>query len=563
MKFEKNNLKYLTFILYLLLNVQQNFAVNTEAVYLQTDREVYVAGESLFYKLYIVNPNTKTYSSVSKTGYITLQNVRNDNVLKIRILIDGGASSGSILLPDTLSSGVYQLVAFSNLMRNYNINSLFTKEIIITNRYDKEFNYKLPRYSSGFTEMYNSSEIYINKECFSPREKVVLNLGKNKGNLAVSVYEDPQIKLNNKNIVETFSEIVSDTIVNKPIKYLVEDKAPVLTAKVIDENSGNPLKNVNVLLTTPDTVPNLQYQTTDSTGSFHMLLSSYYDGKELYFNVDGLDKQTRYKLIFDNKYNIERKWNPELEVFNDESKYFSTSSKLFYINKYYSVIDNKANKPSKKTKFICPRLYNCDVTTVFPADFVQLKDFREIISELLPRVKLVNSNGVYGIYIINSVSSLPFQNQPAIFVDGVLIDNVGYIMDMGSEDINRIDIVDSERVYGNLVFQGVLSIITNSKRKLKEIPYLTKNKIINDTVNYGESFKITNEETNRNLKTPQLKQLLCWNPNVFSGDSDVVIEFFTSDYLSSYIIKIEGLTENGTPFYAIRTLKVEKNKDTK
>ena len=156
-----------------------------------------------------------------------------------------------------------------------------------------------------------------------------------------------------------------------------------------------------------------------------------------------------------------------------------------------------------------------------------------------------------------------FQKQPAIFLDGVLIDNVDYIMGMGSEDIKRIDVVDAERVYGNLLFHGVISITSNSEQNLKQLTYLNKNKVVNDTVNHGMPFSIIDPEKYSNSNAPLLKQLLYWNPGVFSGEDDAVIEFYTSDYLSSYIIKVEGLSENGNAFYAVKTFKVENNKDTK
>ena len=563
MKSEKCKFKYLIVILFLLLNIQKNFAVNAESAYLQTDRDVFVAGESLFYKLYVVNAQTKIYSSTSKTGYITLRNINGINVLKARVLIGSGMSSGSFLLPDTLSSGVYQLLAYTNLMRNLDENNYFSKEIIITNRHDKEFNYKLPRCNFGFVKTADSSDILVNKVSFSQREKVVVNLGKRKGNLAVSVYEDPQIQLFNKNIVETFTEVASSAYDNSQLKYPVEDRTQILSAKVIDENSGIPLKNVIVLLTTPDTIPNLQYQKTDNSGYFHMPLSPYYDGKTLYFNVVGLEDGVKSKIVFDDKYKIDKKWNPELFVNNGNSGYFSTSSKLFYINKFYENTDREIFIKTDTDKAICPKLYNCLSNSVFPADFVQLKDFREIVSELLPKVRLVNNDGKYGIYIINSVTSMLFQKQPAIFLDGVLIDNVDYIMGMGSEDIKRIDVVDAERVYGNLLFHGVISITSNSEQNLKQLTYLNKNKVVNDTVNHGMPFSIIDPEKYSNSNAPLLKQLLYWNPGVFSGEDDAVIEFYTSDYLSSYIIKVEGLSENGNAFYAVKTFKVENNKDTK
>jgi hypothetical protein len=109
-----------------------------ERAFLHTDRNIYIAGENLFFKLYILDENSYKLSEISKIAYLTLRSRANNSIAQIRLKVEDGISYGSLFLPDTLSSGPYQLIVYTNWMRNSGEESFFKKEIFIANRFDKE-----------------------------------------------------------------------------------------------------------------------------------------------------------------------------------------------------------------------------------------------------------------------------------------------------------------------------------------------------------------------------------------------------------------------------------------
>ena len=115
----------------------------SEIVYLQTDRTAYIAGESVFYKLYVLDGVTKKRSELSKVAYIVLRTTNSDEALKFRVNIQAGMADGSLALPDTLTSGVYQIVAFTSAMKNLGDDHFFHKVITIANRFDKALDFKM------------------------------------------------------------------------------------------------------------------------------------------------------------------------------------------------------------------------------------------------------------------------------------------------------------------------------------------------------------------------------------------------------------------------------------
>jgi len=108
-----------------------------EKVYIHTDREYYVAGEDLWFKAYLVNAqsNFPTYSS--NNLYVDIVNEAQKVVLKSVIRMDNGLGNGDFLLPDTLSSGNYQLRAYTNWMRNFGTQFIFQRNIFITSKTPK------------------------------------------------------------------------------------------------------------------------------------------------------------------------------------------------------------------------------------------------------------------------------------------------------------------------------------------------------------------------------------------------------------------------------------------
>jgi hypothetical protein len=104
-----------------------------EEIYVHTDRQEFVAGEDLWFKIYLIDRKSSKLSDQSKIAYFEILNPENRPVVQKRIKLDQGLGPGQILLPDTLSSGNYTLRAYTNWMKNFMPYNCFSRTLKIYN----------------------------------------------------------------------------------------------------------------------------------------------------------------------------------------------------------------------------------------------------------------------------------------------------------------------------------------------------------------------------------------------------------------------------------------------
>ena len=108
-------------------------SVPREEIYIHSDREEYISGEELWFNVYLIDRQTFKPSLNSRIVYIELLNAENRPLIQKRILIDKGFGPGQILLPDTLSTGIYTIRAYTSWMKNFLPYNCFVKDITIYN----------------------------------------------------------------------------------------------------------------------------------------------------------------------------------------------------------------------------------------------------------------------------------------------------------------------------------------------------------------------------------------------------------------------------------------------
>ncbi len=109
--------------------------VPRQEIFVHTDRADYIAGEEIWFNIYLFNRGTNRLQTDNKIAYIEVLNWENRPVVQKKILLESGTGAGQVSLPDTLSSGTYTIRAYTNWMKNFMPLNCYMEDIKIYNAF--------------------------------------------------------------------------------------------------------------------------------------------------------------------------------------------------------------------------------------------------------------------------------------------------------------------------------------------------------------------------------------------------------------------------------------------
>jgi hypothetical protein len=104
-----------------------------EKLYVHTDKNFYVAGEIMWFKLYDVDGTYNKPLGLSKIAYVELIDKDLKPVIQAKIALDSAKGNGSFFIPLSIRSGNFRLRAYTNWMKNFSPDYFFEKNITVIN----------------------------------------------------------------------------------------------------------------------------------------------------------------------------------------------------------------------------------------------------------------------------------------------------------------------------------------------------------------------------------------------------------------------------------------------
>jgi hypothetical protein len=514
--------------------------VTGENIVITTDRDVYIAGDRLYFSLQLTGFSGKA----SDFGYITLSGSSGKNISNGCLKFDKNRTNGTIYMADTLVTGIYQLVSYTNSMRNTGTSSFARKNILIVNRFDKNY--------SGFFQNApivirdtlsgnpgNSPQpaITLEKNIFHQREnfsfRVTIPETWTPKTFSLSVRQKAPVSCVTP---EAFAEFFP---AETPCYYLPEKSGIVLQGTLLDENKV-PVINGPVFLTCVDTTANLQYAVTGSGGLFRFFLNPYYFGKTIMIKSD---KTFKGSIETDDKYiTLKPSLNNSLIISGDVNKFVENSQKYLTIQKSYR---NDFLKEEKwfMEKGYRPLVFDVASQVVYPSDYVYLPNFMEISREILPLMKTRETRDGY----VGSIINLNQREYTGlfIFVDGILMEDVNQIIAFDSKMIRKIETIPTVRFVGKLSIPSILSI-TTATREIYKLPWkYPMAKLQADSI-MVHAFYIPPVAGSISRNLPDYRQLLLWKPSLdFGKENTITLETSASDCTGEFEIVLTCPDEKG------------------
>jgi len=110
-----------------------NKAVPKEKLFAHIDKGFYLAGETIWFKLYVTDASTHQLLDISKVVYVEIISADKKPLLQAKIAIEEGTGNGAFILPSYINTGNYLFRAYTSWMKNFAVETFFERQLTIVN----------------------------------------------------------------------------------------------------------------------------------------------------------------------------------------------------------------------------------------------------------------------------------------------------------------------------------------------------------------------------------------------------------------------------------------------
>jgi hypothetical protein len=539
------------------MRLNENTEVSSwEEIYLQIDREKYIAGENIWFSIYTSDRKTGKLSAKSAVAYVELLNPWNKPVIQTRFQLSGGRGEGNFLLPDSISSGIYTVRAYTNWMKNFLPYNCFSFDINVYNPFKGSYFWR--KVDSAVSSdirlisLPNKNESTVNLRAdtiYGRREKVSLKIGISNNKADQSGITEMSISVTPADVSASCRWINDYMIPGTDSKqYRFESDGHYLSGKIKYRRSNVSDLSDFLYMSVQGKVAEFKYAVIDTAGHFTFVLPLDYKLKNLILQPEHADNnmileiEPSFSWILPESHTYKETFNnSRLDAFSGLS--FNYQAVKIYGTRLKKEIVTNDNSNLKKRRF-----YGIPEMEIFLDDYIRLPVMQEVFFELVPGVLLRSIKSGYDIKIVNPLTGNYYSEPPLVMIDGVIINDLTVLADLNPDIVEKIEVVKTPYLIGDLILHGIVNVITRSgdfsnitiPDYAVVLPYRVVDKP--DTfiaVDYTD-------KKNSLSRIPDLRNTLYWNPSVkMDRNEEAEIEFWTSDLPGTYTINIQGISATG------------------
>lgn len=551
-----------------------------EKIFVHYNSSLFLSGEQLLYKVYCINSETNNLSDLSKIAYIQLVGEDSKVIFNHKIRLESGMGNGDFLLPTSVASGNYKLIALTQWMRNGGETNFFQSNISIINPFHENqkpiLNPNLFTNSSQttstpkkFTSINKSRvsdpiELKLNSKTFTNREKVSLKINRLKNELSYGNYSISVRKLEGINKPHQFSSKTytslfagnptTKSVLNSNSVYVPEHNGELITGKVSFKDTFLPASNIKIALSIPGKSFIFKISITNKFGIFYFDLDEEYEGRNAIIQVMGNEKENytielheqasfNYENLVFNKFRITPKdenWILQRSIYNQIE------------NAYYSVKLDRLKTIKPPIPFYPgDYIYNLD-------DFTRFPTIKETIVEVIDNVWITQKKDkpTFHVRIFNSEKESDLL--PMILMDGILIQNHKELFDYDANKVRKISVITDKFSYYDQLFGGVISVETlDGNYECAINGNYIKNVELFKPLLGKHYFQQVYNSADKLDRIPDYRSQLYWNPDLTLNKKESIITFFTSDNTGDYEIRVEGFTNGGKSVSLTEVIRVK------
>jgi hypothetical protein len=524
-----------------------------EDIILNTDRDRYIAGEQIWFSIATIDSDNGTISSLSSLAYVELLNPWNQAVIQSRFSLTEGLGKGYFQLPDSLSSGKYTVRAYTNHMKNFLPEVCFMHDLEIYNAFSNQpFREKTSHSSTDANRSGTAESVPIQgpvdiltDSIYGRREKVTMKIstGLSEGsNLSISVVPSGYTVGNQLMIRHNTPEKTGNE------RYGFEKERHRLTLKVKYREKSSADSSRYLFRSVQGKVAEFSYAERDSAGSYSFLLPVDNISRNFIIQPQfagenmSLEIEPSFSWLLPTSTSFSAQLPDSiLEIFSKMS--FNYQASRIYNAVAYRKKPAPANSQARKRRF-----YGIPEMEVKLKDYISLPTMQEVFFELLPGIIIRPVKIGYEMRITNPLTGSFYAEPPLVMIDGIIINDLNVLADLNPEIVERIEVVKTPYLTGDLILHGIVNVITKtgnfSEISMPDYAVMLPYRVAEEVPDFAAP-EYSDQEA-RMSRTPDLRNTLYWNPLINTGKSgEAVVSFWTSDMPGTYIFNVHGISDSG------------------
>jgi hypothetical protein len=332
-----------------------------------------------------------------------------------------------------------------------------------------------------------------------------------------------------------------------PVYFSPEHEGHIISGKLVDNISGNPVQDISIYLSIPSTRTQFRVTTSEAGGVFTFEMPGFYGSQELILQTNPDEDSTCHVDIA----------NPFSE------KYSGRKLPEFVVPLQKTAILDQSIAEQVQHTFAGSRLnqftqqgvdsgsfYSEPDETYLLDNYTRFQTMEEVIREYVMSANVTIKQNKFQLRLVNKPERAFFKYPPLILIDGVPFFDVNELFHQDPSKIKRIELVNKRYALGFQYFEGILNattfngdlngILLNPRVTVLDYPGIPEQREF-----YSPAYE-TEEQINSPV--PDFRTLLYWTPDVKTDiQHQKTISFYTSDQPGKYVFVIMGLTTNGEP----------------
>lgn len=509
-----------------------------EYLHCQTDKDFYLAGERLWFRLWSVDVNDHLQQR-SRIAYVELVGSEANDAHCMVELKDAGGN-GVIDLPFSLPSGQYQLRAYTRNMQNLGEEAICHKTIAVINtlRNDKTkdkvtIGTAMPLIQPSEGNIHVSTD----KNRYASREKVNITLS----GLPVMAQVSVSVARQDGYRIPHQTEFVHSAINDRGGEPEVESQ--IVIGRYVSAN-GEEARHANITFRSPA----IHYYPGDIKGDRVLFRTPLLNGVEtLYTGVGGgghIDLDSPFvspSLTELPAISIDASDETSLQersIGLQAARYFGTDSIKSDLVPVLGLHKYKMN-----------RHYNMD-------EYKRFNTFRETFTEYATECSTMMKDGHRLITMFDEFTMKQNDGSTLVLLDGIAVMNHEDLLNYNPRLCKYIDMYYGHYIFGNEIYEGILNVRTADGRASHfTLPANSREISYQGPQTATRQMLVCGDETLTPLPAniPDARHTLYWNP----GTQATQLACLTSDLKGTFIVTVKGFTSGGKKLEGTTTFTVE------